>query len=513
MRITRGVAAMSVVALLLVAVEVAYLTKIFYFGQFKILAYKHAPGLFLPEKDFHHTPLLGCSIPKENNIHTHFFHVEFTSQEIPTKQTDAGFSGGGGMASYGNHVLLIDKWGALYQIIDDSATRLNIQTPDTGLDLFLQRSDVSSQTGDFKFLDVLVIGNDLFVSYVKWNDENSCYTLTVDATEVFVIEEEISPANGTWRNVFQSSPCLPATNMTASLSLHVSGGRMAQLNQTDFLLTVGDFATDNLFPQGSDPQRVNNDYGKVIRINAAAGTKEIYSLGHRNPQGITIDRDGRIWAVEHGPRGGDELNLIEFGGNYGWPKATLGTSYDTTPLAMSTDFARHSYETEPVFSWIPSRGVSNLIQIQGFDPAWDGDLLVGTMGMTRLYRLRTRKDRVLFSEPICIGRRVRYLHQHTDGMIYVWTDDDVLYTITGPDKTEQNTTAQTIKQLSACLECHGIDGGTSGPALSQISSKDPEYISAYLKDPQRVNPQAQMPALSLTDNDIEEIITVLQQVR
>ena len=182
-----------------------------------------------------------------------------------------------------------------------------------------------------------------------------------------------------------------------------------------------------------------------------------------------VDKYDRIWTVEHGPRGGDELNLIMPGNNYGWPESTLGTNYDTTPVKTASQYGRHDHHTPPVFSWIPSRGVSNLIQVNGFHPAWDGDFLIATMVSERLYRIRvTDKGAVLFSEPICMGRRVRSIHQHTNGVIYAWTDDQVLYVIKGPQVQKKPNMIHPA--LFQCMDCH-YNGG-SAPTLAAIKTNN-----------------------------------------
>ena len=115
----------------------------------------------------------------------------------------------------------------------------------------------------------------------------------------------------------------------------------------------------------------DSDYGKTIRIDPNDWSATKFSLGHRNPQGITIDDKGRIWVVEHGPMGGDELNLIRQGANYGWPSVTLGVNYsgelvDDKRWLPNPRQGRHDDYESPVFAWMPSIGVSK--QLKG-DPS------------------------------------------------------------------------------------------------------------------------------------------------
>src|SRR5690606_9605795 len=116
-------------------------------------------------------------------------------------------------------------------------------------------------------------------------------------------------------------------------------------------------------------------------------------------------------------------NRIAEGNNYGWPFVTYGVQYGMTRWPLSDTQNRHDGYTKPVFAWIPSIGVSNLIQVQGFLPAWDGDLLVGSLVGETLHRLRYSDGRVIFDEPVRIGERVRDLDELEDGTIVVWTND------------------------------------------------------------------------------------------
>lgn len=97
-------------------------------------------------------------------------------------------------------------------------------------------------------------------------------------------------------------------------------------------------------------QAADNDYGKVLEIDLRTGTARALSRGHSNMQGIAVDSAGAIWTVEHGRRGGDELNLIVDDANYGWPEVTLGTRYNRTPWSGSGPYGRHDGYALPVFA-------------------------------------------------------------------------------------------------------------------------------------------------------------------
>jgi glucose/arabinose dehydrogenase len=168
----------------------------------------------------------------------------------------------------------------------------------------------------------------------------------------------------------------------------------------------------------------DNDFGKILKIDLRTKIKSIVSIGHRNPQGLTATLSGAIYATEHGPRGGDELNAIVAGKNYGWPVTTLGTHYTTYDWPNRSEEAPDQGFEPPVFAWLPSIGVSNLMEVSNFDPAWDGDLLVTSLKAQSIYRLRRDGGgRVVYSEPILLNHRLRDIAALPDGTVVLWTDD------------------------------------------------------------------------------------------
>ena len=154
--------------------------------------------------------------------------------------------------------------------------------------------------------------------------------------------------------------------------------------------------------------------------------KSIFSFGNRNPQGLAIDpRSGKLWATEHGPMGGDELNLIEAGNNYGWPVITYGINYNGTPI---TDKTEAPGMEQPVLQWTPSIAVCGLDFYKGDAfSQWKNDLLVGALKFEEVRRVRLENDKVVEDEVIFKGRgRVRDVNSGPDGYIYV--------ALNGPDK-------------------------------------------------------------------------------
>jgi glucose/arabinose dehydrogenase len=185
--------------------------------------------------------------------------------------------------------------------------------------------------------------------------------------------------------------------------------------------------------RGTQPkvQLLDNDHGKIHRIfpdgripndnpYAAQGgaSASIWTYGHRNPQGMIYDAaTDRIWAVEHGPKGGDELNLIEKGKNYGWPKTSYGINYDGSVL---TEFKEMEGVTNPARYWVPSIGPCGMAIVTSDKyPGWKGNLLVGALAFRHIARVELDGTKYVTEEKLLqdIGR-VRHVAQSPEGIIY-----------------------------------------------------------------------------------------------
>ncbi|OKL40466.1 PQQ-dependent sugar dehydrogenase [Pontibacter flavimaris] len=198
-------------------------------------------------------------------------------------------------------------------------------------------------------------------------------------------------------------------------------------------ITLGERSDIEIRPQA---QQMNSHMGKIIRIapdgkvpNDNPFVKkenhlpEIWSVGHRNVQAATFNDQGQFWIVDHGPQGGDELNLVEKGKNYGWPTVTFGEEYsgDPIPNAVTT---KEGF-VDPVYYWDPVIAPSGAQFYTGSAfPEWKGNLFVGGLRETALVRLRIENNRVTGEEHLLKDReqRVRDVRQGPDGALYMVTD-------------------------------------------------------------------------------------------
>ena len=212
------------------------------------------------------------------------------------------------------------------------------------------------------------------------------------------------------------------------------GSRLAFGTDGMLYITLGD-RFDR--PNRTKVQQLDNHLGKIMRINPDGSVPadnpfakqpgampEIWTLGHRNLQSAAFDEQGRLWTVEHGAKGGDELNLIEKGKNYGWAIQSYGEEYSGEPIPGAVT-AREGYE-QPVYYWDPVIAPSGAQFYTGNAfPAWRGSLFIGGLVSQRLVRLVIKDNRVVGEEHLLAdrGERIRDVRQGPDGMLYVVTDE------------------------------------------------------------------------------------------
>ena len=209
------------------------------------------------------------------------------------------------------------------------------------------------------------------------------------------------------------------------------GCRIVQAPDGHLFLTLGE-----RYGRKEDAQRLDNHLGKVVRIAPTGGAApgnplagragalpEIWSWGHRNPQGAAWGPDGRLWIHEHGAQGGDEINRPEAGRNYGWPVITYGENYGGGKIGEGT--AKAGME-QPLHYWVPSIAPSGMAFLTSdrYGTAWKGSLFVGSLKFARLHRLELQGAQVVRDEYLLdgLGARIRDVRQGPDGWLYLLTD-------------------------------------------------------------------------------------------
>ncbi len=224
--------------------------------------------------------------------------------------------------------------------------------------------------------------------------------------------------------IFRAQPKVEGGNHWGSRLLFAPDGTL--------FITLGE-----RFDHAKEAQNTTTHFGTIIRImpdgrvpkdNPFVGDekslKGIYSYGHRNVQGIALNPEtGAIWAHEHGPKGGDEINILKPGANYGWPVVTFGINYWGTKISDKTSAPGME---DPILQWTPSIAPSGMAFYTGDKfPQWQGDLFVGALAKQHLRRIKFDGTKVVEQEELLIDRkdRIRDVRQGPDGFLYVITDE------------------------------------------------------------------------------------------
>jgi len=338
--------------------------------------------------------------------------------------------------------LLVRPHGEIYRF-RFGADGNRIELDDTGLrvpinyELFAADNMGKASADAFRVADVLILGGGadrrILVSHHYWRSDQSCFVVRFSqhAMPKSTKSESTSASDEGWTTLFETEPCLPIGFSRGAVFAGVQIGGNLELAPTGrILFTVGDHQFDGWYRARNLVEDMTSEYSKVISIDPSTGDYEIFTTGLRNPQGLVVTNGGEILATEHGPEGGDELNRLNAGRNYGYPFHSLGTEYGgvTWPPANHTDNDT-AIKVSPVYAWIPSIGISDLVEVNGTDfPRWKGDLLIAALRDNAIWRVRTHEDRLFFAERIPVGRRVRDIVA-ADGGIVLWTDASMVMRI------------------------------------------------------------------------------------
>lgn len=316
------------------------------------------------------------------------------------------------------------------------------------------------------------------VSYVDANSNiENCIDLVISRILLPAVKPEAS-TNADWSEIYRSKDCIPASK---GFFLQ-SGGAMAYGPNGTLYVFVGDFGLDgfNRRWEGRGPQSATSHVGKVLAI-APDGQVRTMSKGHRNPGGIVYSEANGLMVAEHGPRGGDELNLVQEGFDYGWPSETFGSHYGELEWPADKTPGLHDRFALPIYAWVPSIAVSALAELRGTEfPVWDGDLILATLSGKALRRLRLSDGRVVVDERISIGARIRDLTIAESGRMYLKLDKI-------PAVVEISNANASIgdvpRGLAQCAGCHQVDPNDGsehvGPTLVGVMGREIGSVQGF----------------------------------
>ena len=297
-------------------------------------------------------------------------------------------------------------------------------------------------------MDLHIFGSTLLFSIVIEDAILKCQHLSLYSLENFPLRELLFP-----KIIFQT-PCVHDLDNTV-----MWGGRISSSEESVFL-SIGEQRYDRSgFPKKIRISRLlkQNVFGSVLKFSKELDSWSVYSSGLRNAQGLFWDSESnQLFEAEHGPNGGDEVNLLKDGEYFGWPKETYGKPYpqkypsgldevgqsNNPAIGVDLELAKfglssgsHENYRSPLFSWSPGVGAGNLIRVPLSSPLkeWRGDILVVHMGSQKLHRLRLRDGSVVHDEEIELSYRIRDLNLSRNGILIFSTDEGALFSLSTYD--------------------------------------------------------------------------------
>ena len=340
-----------------------------------------------------------------------------------------GFTGSGGaIESICEDLLVVTPKGRLALVFRDRTVEYLDGNVPMNEKFLADHEDYNNHfnLGEFRVADILLkeLGEgryELFATHHYFTGE--CIRFRLSSTTLLRDEASVTVMPD-WRTIFDAEPCLPLSWFTG----HQSGGKMLTDGADHLLVIIGTHGIVNWWARPTFDPDVH--LGKFVRIAIETGEVETLAIGFRNSQGLARDADGNIWATDHGPQGGDELNLLEREGNYGWPLVTYGVQYgrEIPPTMEDENVGRHGGFVRPVFSWVPSPAISAIaVNDERLLPLWKDDLLVASFVNGLLFRVRRHGADVQYVENIRLGYRIRDIAIMPDGRIALLRDGGFVY--------------------------------------------------------------------------------------
>ena len=254
----------------------------------------------------------------------------------------------------------------------------------------------------------------LLVSYPRLGLERNCVEVVIEQLDFNRLTQKVKRVS----NWLITKPCVPIS------AVQHTSGRFAVIDQSSAYVTIGDLG----YPQISDRKK-RGDLGSIFKVSAKGAVK--ISQGHRNAQGIVLFNNKDLLAAEHGPRGGDEINLIKPGADYGWPFVSYGQPYGSGDYVRPTKTGTHAGFIEPLTYWVPSIAPTELVQLpkDGWGQ-WSNQLLLGTLKEQAVVFIKVDQNlMVVEQEKVDVGHRIRDLEVLPTGVAVATTDSGQLLLI------------------------------------------------------------------------------------
>lgn len=440
-------------------------------------------------------------------------------------------SAGGGITKINNQLIIMSRTGDFYKYQEGNFAKLDFGLLPNRLKDYVLYSNYPLSSDHFRVHSLAYddFNSKLYVSFTEYLSPK----LNRLVISSILIDPFTFSKKGGWEEEFASDP------ISSKYSSQAGGGRLT-ISGEKLYFSVGYADGTITDPKSGIPESQNlaTSFGKIYQLDLKTHIIKNLSFGHRNVQGITVTNSGEILSTEHGLQGGDEINIIIEGKNYGWPYRAYTTDYGAYTFKNSGFKIPENFNSEePLYVFVPSVGLSPIITIEQFHPKWDNNLLAGTLKAQSLYRIEYKNGRIILTEPIWIGHRIRDIFQFNKNEIVLLTDDSFLIFLSINNsilqRNQKNAGYNFEPLIQKCLTCHHFEQSTPSsmaPSLANIKGRkigndlffkyssalknangiwDEKSLTLFLKNPQQLFPGTVKPNLGLSEDEAKKIAKIL----
>lgn len=357
---------------------------------------------------------ISLSSASANDFNDPEVSLSITSTSITRAVTEGGNTRGPALAVLKDDTILLGGGRTGGELLTWNADKTALRTLGSFIPASRRLIDSRFAITDIAVLSETAQSAKLLISYPRLNTSRTCVEVAVDELS-YDRKRQRAKYIATW---FISKPCVPIS------AVQHAAGRFAVIDQNSAYLTIGDLGYSQI-----NNRSKRGDLGSIFKITAKSSTK--ISQGHRNPQGIVLFDNKTLIAAEHGPRGGDEINVIKQGGDYGWPFVTYGEPYGAGDYVRPSDTGTHQGFIEPIEYYVPSIAPTELVQLpaQGWG-TWGRALVLGTLREEVLVFIKVSDSlKVTQSVRVDMGERIRDLELLSNGSLIATTDSGKLMTV------------------------------------------------------------------------------------
>ena len=356
--------------------------------------------------------LVGSTLSAESSIRIGNSNLTMTAHSIREARSTGDGERGPALAVLADNTVLLGGGSAGGSIYSWTESNKNLKLLGNLISKNERKRDAKFAITDIAVLSESRYTANLLVSFPHLVN-NNCVEVVVH--RVFLNKSSYSISKK--EQWFKSNPCVPIS------AVQHAAGRMEVVDSKSVYLTVGDLGYQEI-----NNRNKRGDLGSIFLITNSKVTK--ISSGHRNPQGIVLFDKKTLIASEHGPRGGDEINIIKSGTDYGWPFVTYGEPYSSGDYVKPQRTGTHVGFTQPITTWTPSIAPTELVQMpkRGFD-RFSGGLVMGSLRQEALVFMRLSNQQIVEKLEVPIGSRIRDLDLLSDGRLIATTDDGKLLII------------------------------------------------------------------------------------